>query len=64
MVIQNSYDINPPAGPPTVVITVNLRAIDRSRSAELRAKLEEVANEWAKDVLGESVAFQLLVKLS
>ena len=43
--IQNGYSINPDPGPPTIVITIQLREFDWSRSGELKDKLEEDTKE-------------------
>ena len=62
--IQDGYSINPDSGPPTIVITIQLREFDWSRSGELKDKLEEDAKEWAKEVLGDGIEFQVDVKVS
>ena len=46
--IQNGYSINPDPGPPTIVITIQLREFNWSRSGELKDKLEEDAKEMGQ----------------
>ena len=57
--IQRNYSTSPDPGPPTIVITIQLREFDWSRSGELKDKLEEDAKEWAKEVLGDGIEFQV-----
>ena len=61
--LQSNYSINPPPPPPTIVITIQLHEFDRSRSGELKDKLEEDAKEWAKEVLGDGIEFQVDVRI-
>ena len=61
--VQKDYNINPPSGPPTIIITVQFREMEQSKGEKLRSELETVANRWAKEVLNDDSKFVVDVKI-
>ena len=64
MVVQNSYDINPPPGQITISVSIKGDWIDQSRLAELREKLGESANQLSKEAWGEEAFGSVSVEVS
>ena len=64
MVVQRSYNINPPPGQIAISVSVKGDWIDQSRLAELKEKLRESANQLSKEAWGEEAFGSVSVKVS